>query len=176
MSFIKCTPNILLFPPTGWSIGNWLTKKLNPDATQADVGGSLEAYYDEKLKRWIFPGDDPVEAAKPLAPPPTTPVVKENQPPAGTPSAASNDPLAMMMAPPSRSTPRSDPLSDLMAPPSRSTPSSGLRGPPRIPRSHNPMHPSTSSSSGKPPASSVSAPPQFVIFQPKPAEPAEEEK
>lgn len=64
----------------------------------------MQAYYDKKLKRWIFPGDDPAEVAKPLAPPPIAPK-KTSEAPAtplvGAPAAASNDPLAALMAPPS---------------------------------------------------------------------------
>lgn len=136
----------------------------------------MEAYYDEKLKRWIFPGDDPQEVAKPLAPPPTTPIVKESQRGMTTPIPASNDPLAMLMAPPSRTTPKADPLSNLMPPPSRSTPSSALRGPPRIPRSHNVPSPRTLSTAKAPGADSGSAPPYFVIFTPKPADETKEKK
>jgi hypothetical protein len=130
---------------SSWSIGNWLTKKLNPEATQADIGGEMEAYYDEKLKRWIFPGDDPAEVAKPLAPPPTTPMVKDTVDSASTSSA--NDPLASLMAPPTRSTQNSH------GPPTIGS-RTPIAGPPRIPRSTHTMP-------GK------VEPPQFVIFQPK---------
>jgi hypothetical protein len=101
--------------------------------------------------------------AKPLAPPPTTPMVKSDSTPVSTPKPASDDPLAAMMAPPSRSR--------------LTTPNSALRGPRRIPRSHDPSMGTTNAppSSAKPVASPA-APPQFVIFQPKPAEPSEEEK
>lgn len=113
----------------------------------------MEAYYDKELKRWIFPGDDPAEVAKPLAPPPITPVTKENNAPVSTPKPTSNDPLAAMMAPPSRSRP---------------TPV----GPPKIPRSHNLSH-SSSTKASMPP---TDAPPQFVIFQPKTTGKGEEKK
>jgi hypothetical protein len=33
-------------------------------AKVADVGDAMEAYYDQKLKRWVFPGDDVTEMAK----------------------------------------------------------------------------------------------------------------
>jgi hypothetical protein len=136
---------------SSWSIGNWLTKKLNPEATQADIGGEMEAYYDEKLKRWIFPGDDPTEIAKPLAPPPTTPVVKDTV--ASAPMPATNDPLASLMAPPTRSSPNVQGYSMRHA-----TSTVGSRTPiavpPRIPRSTHSM-------------STKVEPPQFVIFEPK---------
>merc|ERR1711988_583332 len=80
---------------------SFLIKKFNPDATECALPSNEEkAYYDEDLKRWIFPGDDPAEVAKPLAPPPTlgsiptevkTDDKKENGP---------VDPIAAMMAPP----------------------------------------------------------------------------
>ncbi len=61
----------------------------------------MQAYYDEKLKRWIFPGDDPTEVAKPLAPPPIIPAIADADPAMPAPAAArSNDPLAALMAPP----------------------------------------------------------------------------
>ena len=161
---------------TGWSVRGWLAKKLNPDATIATEGEAMEAYYDEDLKRWIFPGDDPAEVAKPLAPPPITPMVRDDKTPVGTPTPALDDPLAMMMAPPARSTPKADPLSNLMAPPSRGTPNSALQAPPRIPRSHTAMNASVPSSAQKSPAPAASAPPQFVIFQPKPTDKSEQEK
>ena len=86
---------------------NFITKRLNPDATTADVGDSMEAYYCPKLKRWVFPGDDPTELAKPLAPPPITPLKKANNKESientTTPSAKTNDSLANLMAPPTRS-------------------------------------------------------------------------
>jgi hypothetical protein len=28
-----------------------------PQLKQANVGQKLEAYYDDKLKRWVFPGE-----------------------------------------------------------------------------------------------------------------------
>jgi len=40
------------------SLTNRITNKLHPDATIADLGKPMEAYYDEKTKRWILPGDD----------------------------------------------------------------------------------------------------------------------
>ena len=82
-----------------WTIGDWLTKKLNPDATKADVGERMEAYFDEKLKRWVFPGDDLTELAKKLPPPPSSahgiisPSIEK--------AKETNDPLSSLMAPPS---------------------------------------------------------------------------
>jgi hypothetical protein len=82
-----------------------VTKWLNPDATTADLGDKMEAYYDEKLKVWVFPGEDPAEKAKPIGPPPlSVQAVTKN----GTNEATSDtkttkmDPLAAMMAPPKR--------------------------------------------------------------------------
>ena len=61
----------------------------------------MQAYYDEKLKRWIFPGDDPAEVAKPIAPPPIIPKTTDGAPSTPAPTApSSNDPLAALMAPP----------------------------------------------------------------------------
>uniref|UniRef100_A0A6S8TR00 Protein transport protein sec16 n=1 Tax=Chaetoceros debilis TaxID=122233 RepID=A0A6S8TR00_9STRA len=151
-------------PPSSassWSIGGWITKKLNPDAKIGDTGKPMEAYFDKKMNVWVFPGDDPAEVAKPLAPPPITPIVK-NSSVAPASEATSDDPLASLIAPPnSRSAQKkaADPLSSLMAPPTRSTPSN-LKGPPRIPRTHNPSTPSSAVKA------TTGAPPQFVIFTP----------
>jgi len=83
-----------------------VTKWLNPDATQADLGEGMQAYYDEDKKVWVFPGEDPADVAKPIGPPPTTPMADLSAAPAPPPAPASNDPLAAMMAPPQRA-PRS---------------------------------------------------------------------
>jgi hypothetical protein len=83
-----------------------VSKWFNPDATTADLGDRMEAYYDDKLKVWVFPGDDPAEIAKPIGPPPTT--IVATPPSSGKDlddkgaSRENVDPLAAMMAPPQR--------------------------------------------------------------------------
>lgn len=74
----------------------------------------MEAYFDEKKKRWIFPGEsaDDAAAAAPSAPPtaaelsraasPPAPTLGSAPPPA-TPGLDANDPLAALMAPPKSS-------------------------------------------------------------------------
>ena len=172
----------------GFSLTNWITKKMNPDASIADTGGKMEAYYDEKLKRWIFPDDDPDEVAKPLAPPPIIPAKKntEGNDDMQTPSkAANNDPLASLMAPPSR-TPNSlgtkggsDPIANLMAPPRGGLARSHYSEPRvkssrganlNLPASARKASDSSNENSSKPAA------PHFVIFQPPPATSKTEEK
>jgi hypothetical protein len=74
---------------------------MNPDATTADMGGEMQAYYDDKNKVWVFPGEDPAEKAKPIGPPPMVSTPMENSAPQTAPPP-SNDPLAAMMAPPRR--------------------------------------------------------------------------
>lgn len=80
-------------------------KQDEDNAVHADLGGKMEAYYDKEKKRWIFPGDDPNAEDFTAGPPPTaaelkkTPVEEEEK-------KAPQDPLAAMMAPPSRA-PRS---------------------------------------------------------------------
>lgn len=63
----------------------------------------MEAYYDEKTKRWVFPGEDPDEAA-PAAPsmPPTASQLAAPGPSPQQPTHGpeANDPLAALMAPP----------------------------------------------------------------------------
>ena len=84
----------------GW-FSRVFSRRADPEdkSKVADMGEEMDAYYDEKLKRWIFPGDDPAEVAKPLAPPPIMPTNSE-KPPATPAPAAPLDPLAAMMAPP----------------------------------------------------------------------------
>lgn len=126
------------------SFRNSVTKMLNPKATTADLGEVMEAYYDADKKVWVFPGEDPAELAKPIGPPPTTPVVAAaaastsngDAEPAKPPS---NDPLAAMMAPPTR----------LPSRPRGRTP--GAVGPPGFAQMSN------------------TKPPQFAMFTPPPA-------
>ena len=146
----------------------WLSRLLGRDneskAKVADVGEEMQAYYDDKLKRWIFPGDDPAEVAKPLAPPPIMMTPKAGAAIDSTPAPeTSNDPLAALMAPPSRA-----PSSKKGVPPSRlryadplaamgnvsSTPVPGLPKPAKKNIPESPMM--------------NQAPPKFAVFQPKP--------
>ncbi|KAL7540536.1 hypothetical protein ACHAXR_010196 [Thalassiosira sp. AJA248-18] len=139
--------------------GGWFSKLLRrraddeSKATVADVGEEMQAYYDEKLKRWIFPGDDPAEVAKPLAPPPMNipkPKTTGEAAPA-TPAAASIDPLAALMAPPTRL-------------------SSKKKGTPMMTSRYADPLASTGSSSKVPPSPMMNqAPPTFAVFQPAPA-------
>lgn len=81
---------------------------MNPEAHEADLGEKMEAYYDNERKVWVFPGENPEEVAKPIGPPPITPMMSQSNPAmsASSPTmpapAPSNDPLAAMMAPPPR--------------------------------------------------------------------------
>jgi hypothetical protein len=79
------------------SIRNWINPELAGKV--ADPGLKMEAYYDKEKKVWVFPGDDPAELAKPLAPPPTA-KPKEEQEKEEEKKAEPLDPLAAMMAPP----------------------------------------------------------------------------
>ena len=132
-----------------------MTKWLNPDATQADLGEGMQAYYDEKRKVWVFPGEDPDEKAKPVGPPPTAPIIEEDRA-VSCPAPAPADPLAAMMAPPTRMPSRA-----------RSIGAGGRRAP--IPG----VMP------GGPPAvplATSAAPPQFAVFQPKPTSDGERQE
>jgi hypothetical protein len=154
-----------------------LSKLLGRDkestAKVADVGEDMQAYYDEKLKRWIFPGDDPAEVAKPLAPPPIMTPKADNAPDVSSTPAASNDPLAALMAPPSRamSSKKSGPPSRKYADPLASmgnvasTPMTGL---PPVSSKNIPESPMRDVP--------TAAPPKFAVFQPKPVEKALDEK
>lgn len=162
-------------PSSGWSIGSKIAKYFNPEAVVCDPGEKMEAYYDEKLKRWIFPGDDPAEVAKPLAPPPVIPMNKNPVLSQTTPAKNNNDPLSSLMAPPAGRTPNhrigqssgggGDPLKDLMAPPVARSHFSEPRVKAGASRAASMNIPASarkvpSASGSKPPA------PHFVIFQP----------
>jgi hypothetical protein len=100
---VEFTERACLFSVVGglfsFSLKNRLVKLFNPDATLVgDLGENMKAYYDTDKKVWVFPGEDPAEVSKPIAPPPIAPL-----PPDPTPEApVSLDPLAAMMAPPPR--------------------------------------------------------------------------
>ena len=120
----------------GWfdfGIRNYFLAKLHPDAHVATVGGEMEAYYDEKERRWIFPGDDPNEAPPSAGPPPTTPVAAKPESSEESKPVAPADPLSMMMAPPPGRRPggarsRSAPVSSAKSPPSAMTMSGAAPG------------------------------------------------
>lgn len=73
----------------------------------------MEAYFDPKAKRWVFPGETPEET--PAGPPPPPPTSSKLTGPPGsqggdgapapqpTPGLDANDPLAALMAPPQAS-------------------------------------------------------------------------
>jgi hypothetical protein len=109
----------------------------------------MQAYFDEKNKVWVFPGEDPAEKAKPVGPPPM--VATPAKPAPATAPTPSNDPLAAMMAPPRRG-PSALRARSMQATPSR--PGLGVGG------SGGPM---------------PGAPPQFAVFKPQP-KPTEEEE
>ena len=141
-SFANSSSHIFSFPEGGWSLRKKLVKWINPDATEVSLPENEEKpYYDEQRKVWVFPGDNPDDLVKPIAPPPTI-AAKSPAEPSPQP-AAPLDPLAAMMAPPPR------------AP--HSSRKHAFGGQPR----GNPVN----ASSGAPPT----APPQFAVFQVKPA-------
>ena len=138
---------------SGWFSGlsSYFTEKMNPDAKVAKLGTQLEAFYCEEKKRWIFPGEDASEAAGPPPAPPTDMFLSAPKPNTPAPSAAADDPLAALMAPPaSRAhlppSTASDPLSAMMAPPSR-----------------GPVYGAAASQRGR---KKAGARPQFAVFKP----------
>lgn len=154
-------PRVASIAP-GSSLRHRLFKLFNPgsDAYVVDLPQNEEkAYYDEKRKVWVFPGDNPDELVKPIAPPPTMAATTPAKP-APEPSAPT-DPLAAMMAPPPR---RAGGPSSMNRP--------ALGGTPR-------GYPGSMSGLGGPPGSAAPAaggpPPQFAVFQPKP-KPKEEQE
>jgi len=142
-------------PKRSWGLGGLrtrITKLLNPEATTADLGGSMEAYFDKEKKVWVFPGEDPNEVAKPIGPPPIVAKEKEEHEEVKEKEETSSlDPLSAMMAPPPRSV-------------------SSIRRPaPGLPSSNNMpgllMPPGTAT---KTPMNGSNAPPTFMVFKPNP--------
>jgi len=145
----------------GFGITEKMNKWLNPDATTADLGEGMQAYYDEKRKVWVFPGEDPDEVAKPIGPPPTIPAAlseKEEESPKAE-SSTPQDPLAAMMAPPQRaqSFRRSSSAMSSM----ENAAGVASRYPGMVPPAGANRGPSLLSAGGPPP-------PQFTVFKPAP--------
>ena len=140
-----------------------MTKWLNPEATTADLGEGMQAYYDEDKKVWVFPGEDPTEKVKPLPPPPTPMDVKSNEEVKLEPDMAT-DPLAAMMAPPKR-----NPATYGRSLAGLSTPRSlypGMNAPLNGPDRMGFDAPKTVAPEGV-------APPQFMVFTPLSPQPVE---
>ncbi|GMF38180.1 unnamed protein product [Phytophthora fragariaefolia] len=153
---------------SGWlsGISSFIATKMNPEAKVAKLGEQMEAYYDEKTKRWVFPGETASEEPTMPSAPPTGPMPGSapgssatGAPPPGANSAPgsmssgpapSDDPLAALMAPPpSHMLMKKDPLAAMMAPPARSGMYGARRG--------------GSTAQRKPPR------PQFAVFKPSAA-------
>jgi hypothetical protein len=165
-------------PPSGskpgWLsgfVGNFIAKKMNPEAKVAKLGDQMEAYFDKEKKRWVFPGETAAEEPTMPSAPPIGPL------PGSTPSSSSGGPPGAMGLPGTHSAPGSisggpvDPLAALMAPPParahaalmKKDPLSAMMAPP-------PMRPgmvgqraaSMGGAQRKPPR------PQFAVFKPAP--------
>ena len=134
-----------------WGMGGFrdrMTKWLNPDATTADMGDGMQAYYDEDKKVWVFPGEDPAEVAKPVGPPPTMTTPKKEESKKDVPF----DPLAAMMAPPPRS------ISSVRRQPGTASRPVGFPGM---------MMPPGAVTPGTPGTPAAGRPPKFMVFTPK---------
>ena len=153
-----------MFAEGKWGFGftEKMNKWLNPDATTADLGEGMQAYYDEQRKVWVFPGEDPDEIAKPIGPPPTVSATKLEQKESPT---SPKDPLSAMMAPPQRAPSFRRSFSALSTMGNAGV-SAASRYPGMMPPGAGPR-PGPSLSAGGPP-------PQFTVFKPTPA--AKEEK
>eukprot|EP00559_Dactyliosolen_fragilissimus_P008136 CAMPEP_0184872466 /NCGR_PEP_ID=MMETSP0580-20130426/41303_1 /TAXON_ID=1118495 /ORGANISM="Dactyliosolen fragilissimus" /LENGTH=1076 /DNA_ID=CAMNT_0027375267 /DNA_START=19 /DNA_END=3250 /DNA_ORIENTATION=- len=148
---------------SGTSIGSRIFNLFRPRT--AHTGEKMEAYFDEKSKRWIFPGDDPAEVSKPLPPPPQS--MKKNisnVSPSTTPSLPS-DPLSSLMAPPTRGAPIKKSIAAMKMPPLSSSLS---HDPPKIdkPRSASLHAVPSQVFKTRNTSPSPNKTPQFAIFQP----------
>jgi len=154
-----------------------LVSYLNPEgAVTANTGDAMEAFFDPVTKRWVFPNDDPVNNVEvKLLPPPTT--IKVAATKDSLSPVTSNNPLDLLMAPPSHGSAvaRRTPSSGSMGPPSGNSmgpPGMGAfyskagMGSPKLPSSIGNNQPV-----GKPPST-----PKFTIFQPAPAKTGSDEK
>jgi hypothetical protein len=125
-------------PTTGLmgSIRKGIIKWIMPNAVDAteNTGSKLEAYFDKQLNRWVFPGEDP-QAVAPLPPPPTSiggggssagpsGGASPAFPPASTGTSSGNNSGSSS----SGAAPPHDPLAALMAPPSRALPGIAYNG------------------------------------------------
>eukprot|EP00526_Cylindrotheca_closterium_P004161 CAMPEP_0113637722 /NCGR_PEP_ID=MMETSP0017_2-20120614/19755_1 /TAXON_ID=2856 /ORGANISM="Cylindrotheca closterium" /LENGTH=4255 /DNA_ID=CAMNT_0000548783 /DNA_START=113 /DNA_END=12880 /DNA_ORIENTATION=+ /assembly_acc=CAM_ASM_000147 len=158
----KSAPSSTEKPRSGGLLSGFrsmMIKRFNKDAVECSLPDNEEkAYYDEKLKRWVFPGDDLDELAKPMAPPPMIPGAGDPKPapePETKPDA--NDPLAAMMAPPSR---RPAALRRPGGTPSMPPGGGGMPPMPGMP----PMMPGMPSPAAA--GGGAAAPPQFAVFTP----------
>ncbi|CAJ1954685.1 unnamed protein product [Cylindrotheca closterium] len=158
----KSAPSSTEKPRSGGLLSGFrsmMIKRFNKDAVECSLPDNEEkAYYDEKLKRWVFPGDDLDELAKPMAPPPLMPSGGDSKPAIEPePKPDSNDPLAAMMAPPSR---RPAALRRPGATPSMPPGGGGMPPMPGMPPMMMPGMPSPAAGGG------AAAPPQFAVFTP----------
>ena len=167
----------------GW-LGNWIAKKLNPESNVVtEMGEVMEAYFDEDLKTWVFPGEDPVAKAAPLAPPPTAGAMRVGGGGVGGPAPGAGGAPGSGAAPPQvagaapAAPPSVDPLAAMMAPPPRNpsgrmTGAGGVRS-----RYADPMASmgfvSQSEGSGQPPTASRTnggppkrETPKYAVFSP----------
>ena len=128
----------------------------NPDATVVNLEpDDGKPVYDEKLKRWIFPGDDPAELAKPLPPPPKIPLMMKKQESKQDDANNTLNPLDSLMLPPPRRVNPSKP------------PTARSRYPDAM-ASIGAVSSSNTLSKSKPPTGikPPTAPPKFTVFKP----------
>jgi hypothetical protein len=97
-----------LVAPTGivGSVRRGLLGWFYPNAHDAseNLGNKLEAYYDKSTKKWVFPGEDNNQLDIASGPPPTSGFMSASIPTAKSENdIQQSDPLAMLMAPPIRS-------------------------------------------------------------------------
>ena len=116
-----------------------------------------------------MPGDDPNEVAKPLAPPPTMTQAAAQPSIDNQQDEGPKDPLAAMMAPPSR-TP-----SSLRRPAGGAARSTGMMPGGLPPGMMPPMPPGAATPAAGRPQPAAGAPPSFAVFTPKPAAKKEDE-
>ena len=152
-----------------------MTKWLNPEATTADLGEGMQAYYDEDKKVWVFPGEDPAEKAKPPPPPPTAMAAAPTEEEKPKPPDMATDPLAAMMAPPQR-TPGSFSRARSAGPTMGHGGASGVPPTPRSLYPGMPPMPGSTGPPGMPAAAAGGAPPPFMVFQPSPVQETKSEE
>ncbi|GBG34535.1 COPII coat assembly protein SEC16 [Hondaea fermentalgiana] len=78
----------------GWGLTSWMKKVLpKSNVKKGTTGNKLDAYYDKKLGKWIFPGDDPnAGPTAPAAPPKMEELRPSSAPASGDGPAAPSGP------------------------------------------------------------------------------------
>ena len=150
------------------NIKSWFIHKLHPNATEADVGDAMQAYYCKEQKRWIFPNedaDDANAALRNLGPPPTktSSMNKKNADTSSSPTDISSTPV------PSSSL-TNHPLNETTQGKEQVDALTALMAPPSMPRTRSTK--SNNNGNKRMNNNTGGTAPKFAVFAPPPVTPA----